>query len=106
VVTSINDLLKVSLPIDAIRTCFHRNEDMCCCRKPSPGLILEAAKDFNIDLKNSFMIGDRWRDIEAGTRAGCKNFFIDYGYQEIRPRGLFRTVKSLLEAARIIKELS
>lgn len=105
-VIAINDCLKAMLPIDDIRTCFHRNEDMCSCRKPNPGLILSAAKDFNIDLNKSFVVGDRWRDIEAGTRAGCKNFFIDYEYQEIRPTGLFKTVKSLLEAASIIKELS
>ncbi len=48
------------------------------------------------------MIGDRWKDIEAGKRAGCKTIFIDYGYQEKYPKGYDHSVSSLLEATNII----
>ena len=105
-VMAINEHLKALLPVDDIRTCFHRNEDKCNCRKPNPGLILSAAKDLDIDLTKSYLVGDRWRDIEAGERAGCKNFFIDYQYDEKRPKRFFRSVNSLLDAAKIIQELS
>ena len=54
-------------------------------RKPNPGLLLEAAQTYGIDLSASFMIGDRWRDVEAGRRAGCQTVFIDLGYSEQRP---------------------
>ncbi len=46
----------------------------CSCRKPNPGMLLQAAKDFSIDLKASFMIGDKPIDLEAGERAGCSSF--------------------------------
>lgn len=92
--------LRAHCPIDLIKVCSHTNEDHCACRKPSPGMIFEAAQELGIDLAESFMIGDRWRDVEAGQRAGCKEtFFIDYGYNEKRPEGAFTMVKSLKECA-------
>ena len=55
---------------------------------PSPGLLLEAARDLRISiLPSSYIVGDRWRDIEAGHRAGCRAVFVDYGYRERRPDG-------------------
>ena len=48
----------------------------CDCRKPKPGMLLQAAKDFNIDLKNSWMVGDSDTDIEAGKNAGCQTFLV------------------------------
>ena len=62
----------------------------CECRKPKPGLLLEAARDWNIDLARSYFVGDRWRDIEAGQRAGCRPLFIDYNYNERRPGAVYR----------------
>jgi D-glycero-D-manno-heptose 1,7-bisphosphate phosphatase len=82
--------------------CPHVEVDRCSCRKPMPGLLLEAAKDLNLDLKKSYMVGDRWRDVSAGQSAGCKNFFIDYNYREERPKEPFITVLSLLHAVEII----
>jgi len=70
------------LPIDEFRVCYHDDADQCVCRKPRAGALLQSAQEFGIDLKASFMIGDRWRDIEAGWRAGCKTIFIDYHYAE------------------------
>lgn len=89
--------------IDLIKVCGHTNEAQCDCRKPNPGMILEAAKELEINLAESFMVGDRWRDVEAGQKAGCKeNFFIDYGYYEKRPSGSFIVVSSLQECAKRI----
>ena len=90
------------LPLDGIRTCFHIDQDRCVCRKPQPGMLLAAAHDYRINLAESYMVGDRWRDIEAGQRAGCRCFFIDYHYQEKRPDGVFEVVKDFREAARSI----
>lgn len=88
--------LQAGLAIDAIKVCCHVDADDCACRKPKPGLLLEAAREFNIDLGASFMVGDRWRDVAAGQRAGCKTcFFIDYGYAEKGPEQPFTVVKSL-----------
>ena len=77
-VESINAYLSSELPIDEFRTCYHDSDDGCDCRKPLPGSLLEAAKKYEIDLSQSFMVGDRWRDIDAGRSAGCKTFFINY----------------------------
>ena len=78
----------------------------CDCRKPKPGLLLKAARDWNIDLAASYFVGDRWRDIEAGQRAGCRAIFIDYDYRERRPEAPFVPVRSLREAAlRILEEI-
>jgi D-glycero-D-manno-heptose 1,7-bisphosphate phosphatase len=102
VVNDINKVLKAQLAIDEIKVCSHDDVDSCFCRKPKPGLILESAKEHNISLIDSFFIGDRWRDIEAGKAAGCKTFFIDYGYLEKQPLDFDFKVKSLKEAAQII----
>jgi D-sedoheptulose 7-phosphate isomerase len=92
--------LSASLPIDDILVCPHTDEDDCDCRKPLPGMLREAAQKHNIDLAASFMVGDRWRDIEAGYNAGCKTILIDYGYSERPPdRAPDLRVGSLREAA-------
>jgi D-glycero-D-manno-heptose 1,7-bisphosphate phosphatase len=83
-------------------SCFHDDADRCDCRKPAPGMLLRAAQQLGIDLKSSFMIGDRWRDMEAGRRAGCRTFFIDCGYAEKSPDSCDYRVGSLAEAVRII----
>jgi D-glycero-D-manno-heptose 1,7-bisphosphate phosphatase len=101
-VQAINEFLEKSLPIDAFFACYHDDIENCNCRKPKPGNIFEAAKQYNINLQNSFMVGDRWRDIEAGKNAGCKTFFIDYSYQEKQPMDYDYKVKSLYEAAEVI----
>lgn len=105
-VREINDYLGNKLKIDYFYCCFHDDSDQCKCRKPKPGLLAAAAKDLELDLKSSFMVGDRWRDISAGQAAGCECFFIDYGYSEKPPTLPFRRVSSLLEASKLILETS
>jgi D-glycero-D-manno-heptose 1,7-bisphosphate phosphatase len=102
IVEEINTYLATHLPIDEFRTCYHDSSDGCDCRKPLPGSLLAAAKKHNINLWKSYMVGDRWRDIEAGMSAGCKTIFIDYGYNEKVPEVTNYRVKSLTEAAQII----
>jgi len=92
--------LSARLPLDDILVCCHTDQDHCDCRKPLPGLLLEAASKHNIDMASSFMVGDRWRDVEAGYNAGCRTILIDYGYSERAPdRGPDLRVGSLREAA-------
>ena len=100
VVEAINASLLETLPLHEILVCFHDDEDGCDCRKPRPGLLIQAAARHGIDLASSFMIGDRWKDIEAGRQAGCKTILIDYGYAETGSGGPPDcTVHSLSEAA-------
>ena len=82
VVEGINDRLRASLPLDAVAMCTHDNADRCPCRKPKPGMLLQAAEEFDIDLSRSYMIGDRWRDVDAGKAAGCRTALIGDGYSE------------------------
>jgi transaldolase len=84
-VGAINGALQAQLGLDEICICPHDDVDGCDCRKPRPGLLLAAARRWEIDLSESFMVGDRWRDVEAGRAAGCHTVFIDYGYAERRP---------------------
>ena len=98
IVDAMHEKLAEDLLCDDIKVCFHVDADGCNCRKPKPGMILEAAAKWHIDLKSSFMVGDRWRDIEAGNLAGCTTFFIDYGYQEKKPDKPSYIVQSLEDA--------
>lgn len=70
------------LPLDDIYVCWHGQDGECDCRKPLPGMLFQAAQDWQINLEKSFMIGDRWRDVDIGYAAGCKTIFIDYQYDE------------------------
>lgn len=104
VVEEINHYLDNCLPLDEFRTCYHDGVDGCDCRKPLPGALLSAAQQHGIDLGESYMVGDRWRDTEAGVRAGCKTIFIDYGYDEPQPEYFSFSATSIKEAAKIILE--
>jgi D-glycero-D-manno-heptose 1,7-bisphosphate phosphatase len=99
-VQSINMAIAATLPIDEFFVCWHDDADGCECRKPKPGLILEAAVKYRIDLEQSFLIGDRWRDVDAGAAAGCRTIWIDRSYRERAPESQpnFRT-ESLNSAA-------
>jgi D-glycero-D-manno-heptose 1,7-bisphosphate phosphatase len=94
--------LRKNLPLDAIKVCFHDDAANCACRKPKPGMLLEAARQLGIDLAQSFLVGDRWRDVAAAHAAGCKAYFIDYRYTEKRPDKPYVAVESLPEAAALI----
>ena len=97
-VDAIHRVLRDHVAVDAVYVCPHDDGDGCTCRKPQPGLLLRAAAEHGIDLPASFMVGDRWRDIEAGSRAGCRTVFIDYQYDERRPSGADVVVGDLSEA--------
>lgn len=98
-VERINGRLRSTLPLDDVRVCPHDDVDDCDCRKPRPGLLVEAASDWEVHLGRSFMVGDRWRDVEAGRRAGCKVVFIDRGYEETPAVEPDAVVPGLPEAA-------
>lgn len=104
-VESINKYLMERLPLQEIRVCYHDDVDGCHCRKPLPGLMLDAAREYDIDLSSSFMIGDRWKDIDAGKNAGCRTIWINRGYAE-KEATADLTTTSLLGAVNWIKEIS
>jgi transaldolase len=101
-VEATNTWLKRMLPVDAIYVCPHDDADGCECRKPLPGLLTRAAQEWNVNLSSSFMIGDRWRDVDAGTRAGCTTVLVGDGRRQDRPVTAHATVADLAEAARWI----
>ena len=79
-VETLNAALAAKLPLDEIRVCYHDDADHCPCRKPQPGLLLQAPV---YDVARSYMVGDRWRDIEAGKNAHVKaTIFINSGHTE------------------------
>jgi D-glycero-D-manno-heptose 1,7-bisphosphate phosphatase len=84
-VSAINRRLQSALGLDEVVACYHDDGDGCSCRKPEPGMLIDLATRHAVDLATSVMVGDRWRDIEAGRRAGCRTVFIDHGYAEDRP---------------------
>jgi D-glycero-D-manno-heptose 1,7-bisphosphate phosphatase len=99
VVEAMHALLRKTLKVDDIKVCIHAEADNCACRKPKPGLLLEAAREREISLSQSWMIGDRWRDIDAGKAAGCRTVLVEYDYpNERRPRDPDIIVHSLIEA--------
>lgn len=102
VVEEINAWLASRLPLDDVRVCWHDDADDCDCRKPSPGLLLAAAEDAGVDVAECVMVGDRWRDIEAGRRAGCRTALVGTGYGEQLLSVPDFAAESLLEAARWI----
>ena len=85
VLKKMHKILLKKTKIDEVYCCIHRQDENCYCRKPKPGLILQIAKKYKIDLKNSFVVGDRASDIEAGKRAKCRTIFVDKKYFEKRP---------------------
>lgn len=95
----IHQALSEALPLDDFFVCPHDDGDHCDCRKPRPGLLLRAAEKYEIDMSGSFMIGDRWRDVDAGTSAGCATVWIDYGYREKRPAAEASAKVSSIRAA-------
>ena len=101
-VEDIHKQIQKSTKISNFYVCPHDDEYGCDCRKPRGGLLLQAAKDLNLDLTKCFLIGDRWKDIQAGQEVGCQCFFINYKYAESVPSQPFSEVQSLSEATKII----
>ena len=94
--------IRKQMPIDDIMICLHNDADNCACRKPKPGLLLQAAAKHGIDLKSSYFVGDRWKDVHAGKAAGCHTIFVDYGYVQDQPAEPDKMVRSLSEAVELI----
>ena len=107
-VETIHEQMRRVLPIDRVEVCFHPGQGAseCDCRKPRPGMLLRAAREMGIDLTRSFMVGDRWRDIDAGHAAGVTTILIDYDYAEALRQTPQHRVQSVLEAATLILDLA
>jgi D-glycero-D-manno-heptose 1,7-bisphosphate phosphatase len=103
-VDAINDHLAGELGLDAVCVCPHDDADRCGCRKPAPGLLLSAAERFGIELGASLMVGDRWRDIEAGARAGVPTAWVRSDYAEPQPAAPDHVVGSLLDVVPIVSD--
>jgi D-glycero-D-manno-heptose 1,7-bisphosphate phosphatase len=97
-VAAMNERLRELLGLDDIVVCPHDDEDGCVCRKPRPGMILDAARRLDLDVSRSVTVGDRWRDIEAGRAAGTWTVFVDCGYTERQPDRPDLIVEGLKEA--------
>jgi D-glycero-D-manno-heptose 1,7-bisphosphate phosphatase len=97
-VEAINRVVQQRMRLSEMRVCLHDDIDQCACRKPKPGMLIDAAALMNIDLKASVTVGDRWRDVAAGRAAGTATVFIDLGYDERRPNNPDHVATSLAEA--------
>lgn len=98
-VEAMHDHLRRTIDVDDIEVCYETRLQASPRRKPEPGMLLDAARKWRLDLAGSYMIGDRASDIEAGRRAGCTGVFIDLGYAtEPQPIGQAATVVSLAQA--------
>lgn len=102
VVESMHKVMCEKLPINRIEVCYDGGEQFSEYRKPEPGMLLRAASELRIELSQSYMVGDRWRDIDCGYAAGCTTIFIDYGYNEPLRRHPDFVVPDLLTAATMI----
>ncbi len=100
-VDEINNKILETLKVDEIISCFHDDIDNCDCRKPKPGMILQAVKKWNIDLSLSYLIGDRWRDIQTAKNIGLNSILIKYNYDEKKINADFECY-NLEEAANFI----
>ena len=103
-VIEINNFLLKEIKLDDFFVCYHDDKDNCDCRKPKPGLLLQASKKWDVNLKKSFIVGDRWRDIQAGEKVGCKTIFLEYNYKDIKPKNPNFITDTLLNATYIIEK--
>jgi D-glycero-D-manno-heptose 1,7-bisphosphate phosphatase len=104
VVQDIHTELRRLLPIDCIEVSYDsgRENPPSPYRKPAPGLVLRAARELGLDLVRSWMVGDRWRDVDCGRNAGCRTVFIDHGYAEALHARPDFTVRDFTEAVEVI----
>lgn len=101
-VEQINQFLAQRLVVDAFYTCYHDDADECLCRKPRPGMLRRAAEEHGIDLRRSYMVGDRWADIAAGAAAGCTTLLVDMPYSQCHRCTPDFKVADLAAAAEVI----
>jgi D-glycero-D-manno-heptose 1,7-bisphosphate phosphatase len=98
-VEAMHERLAADLGLDDIRVCYHDDVDRCACRKPAPGMLYQAAVDRDITLADSYMVGDRWRDVGAGRQAGCGTVLVESGHTEDVPMDPDIRVPDLRRAA-------
>lgn len=103
-VEAIHERMVRLLPIDRVETCYSPGGEQPPdeYRKPRPGMLLSAARELGIDVSRSFMVGDRWRDIDAGHAAGCRTVLVGEGYQEQLKTAPDFCVDDLLHATDVI----
>jgi D-glycero-D-manno-heptose 1,7-bisphosphate phosphatase len=104
VVEAMHAKMRAELPIDRVEVSYDPGgaKEPSSDRKPAPGMLLRAARELSIDLARSFMVGDRWRDIDCGHSVGCTTIWIDLGYKEKLRQVPDYTVRSLTEAVEVI----
>ncbi|MCP2727783.1 D-glycero-alpha-D-manno-heptose-1,7-bisphosphate 7-phosphatase [Limnofasciculus baicalensis] len=103
ILAQISETIRQSLPIDDLLVCPHDDSDRCACRKPKSGMLISLAAQWQIDLNRSFMVGDSWKDMAAGTEAGCQTILIERPYN--RDTVADFQALSVLEATDIILNL-
>lgn len=104
-VEAIHSKMRAALPLDRVEVCYDAGAahgQPSEFRKPAPGMLLRAARELEIDLARSWMVGDRWRDIDCGAAAGCRTILVNHGYDEELKALPDFTVRSLMEAADVI----
>lgn len=101
----INSIIKKYFLVDEVFVCEHDKIDNCDCRKPKPGMLKNAMKRWNIDIKKSFLVGDRIKDIEAGNSVGCTTIFIDYNYDELKPKNYDYKFTSISKMIKVIGKI-
>ena len=107
-VESMHAKLMEDLPLDRIEVCYAAGSahgEPSEFRKPKPGMLLKVAEELGVDLRRSWMVGDRWRDISCGHAAGCRTILVDHGYAEEFPVPPDFSVHSLLQAAKVILQV-
>jgi D-glycero-D-manno-heptose 1,7-bisphosphate phosphatase len=98
-VEEIHARLRAELPMLEVLACYHDNGDDCACRKPKPGMLAEAAQRWELDVRRSFLVGDRWSDVIAGQAAGCRTILVETPYSGRARCQPDRCVRDLAEAA-------
>lgn len=98
-VEAIHRCLRAELSMLEVLACFHDDDAECACRKPKPGMLLEAAERWRIDFQQSFLVGDRWSDVRAGQAAGCRTILVETPYSGRSRCQPDRCVRDLAEAA-------
>ena len=102
VVESFHSTILRCLPVDKIYVCYHDDRDGCACRKPRPGMLLEASREYGLNLGESWLVGDRWKDIDAGYAAGCRTVFVNYNYGEHLNRPPDHTIRCIEQLSPLI----
>lgn len=80
VIEGVMDRIRSRVHVDDTRVCTHEDADACACRKPKPGMLMDLARHWHVDLARSWMIGDMWQDVAAARAAGCRSVLIRTAY--------------------------